>query len=825
MELILDGGTIVDQRFEIFEQIGTGGMGCVFRAKQIGLEREVAIKFLQVELLNDSEFCRRFEREAHALSQLSHQHVGAFYSYGIWNTKIPYIAMELLEGTSLNELLQQTGPLDWRRAAAIISQACDAMQHAHDGGIVHRDLKPSNIILQEGDCVKVMDFGLSKLSSEASDVDKLTKTGFLIGSVDYMSPEQCKGRPADNKSDIYSLGCVFYECITGRPPHEAENPIGLLHKHTNENIELASKRLGKKLPPGLDELLLKALAKDPSDRYQSMSEMRKDINKVMVGTGSRIQVPESLRNNKTAVEQSKIMFAGICTICLLAAAGTFIVLNKQKKQSPETLYAGPRLSAAKVDKLLDEALADFKLSKLESSMNAVEKVLAAQIKPTQRFRALQYHAIIDSSREDHRAAAIYWKKTADFCQEQSKNLVQSLDWNSAAATSRSHYITAMLIQNLDGVPSELNKLQAECSKNLANEELQRIWLQANIEYFAHKGVPANTVKFLTEFAKQHPRSIVGLEALLKRIILSTEQGDSRETQKARVAFLQQLRTLPSTADPSNVLIEVAQAYDDGNWHSLLSQCKKIRSKTDSWTVQNECYLLFSELNIANKVPVSKERLTEMQHQLRQLVQNCPLEECTPGTIPVPLVLSVARLIKEYSGTASAFHFLDQMAELVTKKDMDTPEFAASITIEKASLSPKAASASTIAELKEIVNTPSYKQVTQALALYSLSNVAISKGAYEDALNLLNLGIAKISYLRQPSLVTVLLLRAKGQVYEHLKDLDQADKYYLESLKVNDEITPEGASKAVWRQNQKSLIEKSFLRGNKHTKLLHQMQQI
>ena len=545
VELILDGGSIVDQRFEIFEQIGTGGMGSVFRAKQIGLEREVAIKFLQMDLLNDSEFCRRFEREALALSQLSHQHIGAFYSYGIWDGKIPYIAMELIDGKSLHDLLQETGALDWRRASAIISQICDAMQYAHNGGIIHRDLKPSNIILQDADFVKVMDFGLSKLSSEASEVDKLTKTGFLIGSVDYMSPEQCKGRTADQKSDIYSLGCVFYQCITGSPPHESENPIGLLHKHTNENIELASKKSGKKLPAGLDELLLKALAREPSDRYQSMSEMHKDINDVLVGTGDRIQVPEHLRSTTAKASNRKILFSLLSMIILLAAAGTFFAsINQKKKQLPDEFYQGQRMSTGKADKLLDDALADFKLGNLEKSMETVNKVLAAQIKPTQKLRALRYHAIIDSNREDHKAASIYWKKAADFCDEESKNLVQSFDWNNAAADSRSHYISTLLRLNQNDVPAQLKKLQAECSRSIANEELQRTLLRANIEYFSYNGLLVEMVKFLTEFAKKHPRSSVGLEASLKRIFVSKQLPDPTEAQKARTEFLQQLRTLP-----------------------------------------------------------------------------------------------------------------------------------------------------------------------------------------------------------------------------------------------------------------------------------------
>ena len=278
-------------------------------------------------------------------------------------------------------------------------------------------------------------------------------------------------------------------------------------------------------------------------------------------------------------------------------------------------------------------------------------------------------------------------------------------------------------------------------------------------------------------------------------------------------------------DPRNVLIEAASAYDNGGWYQLLSESKKIRNETKSWTVQNEFYLLFAELNIAGRAPLSKKRLIEMQNQLRKLLQNIPKEECIPETIPAPLVVTLTRYIQGHLGTRAAIQFLDEIAGLVVKKDMDSPEFLAALSIEKATLSPENTSAETIAELKKIISTNGYQETTQALAFYSLANLAISEGAYPEALNLLNQGLAKIDYLKAPSLVKVLLLRTKGLAYEHLKNLEQADRYYLESMKASTETTPEGAPRALWNQHQKELIKKSFLKNNKHTKLLQQLQQM
>ena len=294
MELILDRGTVVDHRYEIIEQVGRGGMGTVYKARQEGLGRIVALKVLQSGLADDAESWSRFEREAIALAKLSHRNIATFYSYGVWQDRVPYIAMEFLDGLSLAETLATRQRLEWKQSLQLLLQVCDAMNYAHLAGVVHRDLKSSNIVLlsssTDEQLVKVMDFGLAKLiHPDGKEAQKLTQTGMLVGSVQYLSPEQCRGQKADHRSDIYATGCVLYECLTGAPPFSADNPIAIIHKHANEEATAPSSRIADPLPPALDDLVLKTLAKDPAARYQSMSELTKDIQEILAGNAIQNQ--------------------------------------------------------------------------------------------------------------------------------------------------------------------------------------------------------------------------------------------------------------------------------------------------------------------------------------------------------------------------------------------------------------------------------------------------------------------------------------------------------------------------------------------------------
>lgn len=304
-------------------------MGVVFHARQIDLNRDVAIKLLHASLMHDREIRARFEREAHALSNLNHKNIGRFYSYGLYQDLLPFIVMEYVAGQSLRACLNTMEQLPWPRASHIIIQVADSMSYAHQLGVIHRDLSPSNIILLDEptpDFVKVLDFGLAKIiAPDSKDVQKLTQTGALMGSIHYICPELAAGYIPDARSDIYSLACIFYECITGQVPHQADNPIGLMHKHMNEAV-LPPSRFTPFLPAGLEEVMLKGLAKKPENRYQSMKEFISDLELVLADRGTQstafaISSNESPNKDKEDQRQSKfVFFAGtaIATVFVLA---------------------------------------------------------------------------------------------------------------------------------------------------------------------------------------------------------------------------------------------------------------------------------------------------------------------------------------------------------------------------------------------------------------------------------------------------------------------------------------------------------------------------
>lgn len=278
--------------------MGEGGTGSVYKALERDLNRVVALKILHDTMIGDEESRERFRREGKILSSLSHPNLLVFYRFGIWQDAYPYICMEFLKGTSLRELVDSNSS-SCERLLHIALQICDAMQSAHTAGIIHRDLKPNNVMLlsEPADFVKIVDFGLARRKNGERS-QHLTQTGMLVGSVHYMSPEQCAGRPADNTSDIYSLGCMLYELFCGQPPFSADNPIGLMHKHVSEEPERLSSRKGATttpMPEGLEFVIHKCLEKDCADRYKSMVELSQDLQMVVRGRGGEFAKHVTLR--------------------------------------------------------------------------------------------------------------------------------------------------------------------------------------------------------------------------------------------------------------------------------------------------------------------------------------------------------------------------------------------------------------------------------------------------------------------------------------------------------------------------------------------------
>ncbi len=265
-------GKMLDNRYEILEKIGVGGMATVYKAKCHVLNRFVAIKILKDEFTTDSDFIRRFNTEAQAAASLTHPNIVSIYDVGN-EDNLYYIVMELIQGKTLKEIITEDGKLSWKWSVNIAIQIASALEVAHKNNIIHRDIKPHNIIITEDGIAKVTDFGIAKAVSNST----ITAFGTTIGSVHYFSPEHARGGYTDAKSDLYSLGVVMYEMVTGRVPFDADTPVSVALKQVQEE-PVDPITYAKDLPVSVNRIILKAMQKDPNLRYQNATEMLKDLS-------------------------------------------------------------------------------------------------------------------------------------------------------------------------------------------------------------------------------------------------------------------------------------------------------------------------------------------------------------------------------------------------------------------------------------------------------------------------------------------------------------------------------------------------------------------
>ena len=270
-------------RYLLGETIGFGGMSEVHLARDQRLDRDVAIKVLRADLARDPSFYLRFRREAQNAASLNHPSIVAVYDTGEADTDegpLPYIVMEYVEGDTLRDLVRNDGPFDPRRASAVIADVCAALDFSHKNGIVHRDMKPANIMINRAGEVKVMDFGIARAMSDATST--MTQTAAVIGTAQYLSPEQARGERVDARSDIYSVGCVLFEILSGEPPFTGDSPVAVAYQHVSEEPPAPSS-INPDISPELDSIVLKALSKNPANRYQNAAEMRGDLVSVLSG--------------------------------------------------------------------------------------------------------------------------------------------------------------------------------------------------------------------------------------------------------------------------------------------------------------------------------------------------------------------------------------------------------------------------------------------------------------------------------------------------------------------------------------------------------------
>ena len=256
--------------YRILEKIGRGGMAAVYKAYQPSLDRNVAVKVLPALLAEEPSFTQRFRREARAVGKLKHPHILAVYDFG-QEEDLSYIAMPLVETGTLKGIMGK--PMRLERIANLINQVAEALDHAHEKGIVHRDVKPSNVLLERGDWALLTDFGVARM---VESVQRLTATGVGVGTPAYMSPEQGQGKKVDLRSDVYSLGVVLYEMLTGRVPFEAETPLAVVWKHVNDPLPLP-RLINPKIPEEVERVVLKAMAKKPDDRYKTAGALAQTL--------------------------------------------------------------------------------------------------------------------------------------------------------------------------------------------------------------------------------------------------------------------------------------------------------------------------------------------------------------------------------------------------------------------------------------------------------------------------------------------------------------------------------------------------------------------
>lgn len=333
----------LSSQYEFIAEIGSGGMGVIYKARHVDLKQMVAVKMLHVNRLDEMSV-RRFQQEAKAVSALDHPSIVRVRDFGITDAGQPHMVLDYIEGKTLASVIENSGALPVNEAVDIFIQICDALDHAHFRGVLHRDLKPSNVMLvpkaSGRPLVKIVDFGIAKIADPENESAQanLTRTGEVFGSPLYMSPEQASGAKLDNRSDIYSLGCLMYETLTGTTPFVGGSSIEIIFRQLNDQAPtLREGSLGKEFPEEIERIIAKTLNKNPSARFQSMAELKKAL--VSLGTGSTQSKDESAADDdlqstadKGTSLKLKALVAALAVLTLLAVASAILLASTFLKQ-------------------------------------------------------------------------------------------------------------------------------------------------------------------------------------------------------------------------------------------------------------------------------------------------------------------------------------------------------------------------------------------------------------------------------------------------------------------------------------------------------------
>ncbi|HSV40689.1 MAG TPA: Stk1 family PASTA domain-containing Ser/Thr kinase, partial [Nocardioidaceae bacterium] len=366
-------------RYELAELLGRGGMAEVRKGTDVRLGRIVAIKRLRTDLVDDPTFQARFRREAQSAASLNHPSIAAVYDTGEDqgpgdDHPHPYIVMEYVAGRTLREILREGRKILPERALEIVGGVCAALDYSHRAGIIHRDIKPANVMLTPTGDVKVMDFGIARAIADTSST--MTQTAAVVGTAQYLSPEQARGETVDSRSDVYSTGCLLYELLTGRPPFIGESPVSVAYQHVREQAKPPS-AIDPSLPPEVDAIVMKALTKRVEDRYQSAAAMRSDIERYLAGkpvTAPQPIIPPPVPDTPPVEESTSIfhtveedeqperrrwplVLMGLIIVALLAAAAVFGAKMFEAPPAQETVPRVEGLTQEQAEaKILAEGL-------------------------------------------------------------------------------------------------------------------------------------------------------------------------------------------------------------------------------------------------------------------------------------------------------------------------------------------------------------------------------------------------------------------------------------------------------------------------------------